>query len=368
MRILFVTQVRLDRPQGGPRHVLAVARCWAEAGHSVALLAPGTDPPDPGVQRVRPRRVAAGARLEAALAARLPGLLVRSSPDVAYVRLSATSSLVPFALGALRLPFVTELNGRLLDELAALGRPPAAIAAVRAVQRRVAALAFATVAVEGRIGAHAREALGARDVRVIENGADLRAATPGDRAAARRRLGLAPRTPLLAFAGTLAPELRLDLLAEALRSRPGVQLVVAGDGPARARWEAAIQDLPNVRYVGPRPHGEAIDLLRAADVCVNVRDGDLGMKALEYAAVGRRFVAFRVDGAERLERLYPGERAAFLVEERSAPALGAALDAALDAEAAGPLSAEGIAGARAEVGWERTAARIAAVLDEARGA
>ncbi|MCK6552290.1 glycosyltransferase, partial [Myxococcota bacterium] len=54
MKILFVTQVVVDRPHGGPRHVLAVARELAALGHDVTLLAPGDEPPVPGVKRLRP--------------------------------------------------------------------------------------------------------------------------------------------------------------------------------------------------------------------------------------------------------------------------------------------------------------------------
>jgi glycosyltransferase involved in cell wall biosynthesis len=370
MRILFVTQVVLDRPHGGPRHVLAVARAWGAAGHAVRLLAPGDEPASPGLERIRPPGGARpGARLEARQAVSTAREVRRSRPDVAYVRLSATSSLVPATLAALRVPFVTELNGRLLDELRLLGRPEPAVRAVQLVERAIARGAFATVAVEAKIGRHARDALGARDVRVVENGADLSVATPGDRAAARRRLDLPEDRPVLAFAGTLAPELRLDLLLDAIGRLPGAPLlVVMGDGPQAARLEGAPSE--RVRWLGPRPHAEAIDLLRAADVCVNVRDGDLGMKALEYAAVGRRFVAFRVEGGERLEGLYPGHRAAFLVDARSADALARALEDALREEARAPLPPAAVEAARAEVGWERTARRIAAILDEAatRGA
>lgn len=371
MRILFVTQVVLDRPHGGPRHVLSVARAWCQAGHEVELVAPGREPPEPGLERLRPPAgMGPGARLEAVLAGLSVWAVRRRPPDVAYVRLSATSSAVPLTLASLGVPFVTELNGRLLDELRLLGRSELALRVVAGAQRVIASRAFALVAVEQKIGRHARDALWARDVRVIENGADLSVATPGDRVTARERLGLPLDRTILAFAGTLVPELRLDLLLEARSQLPGSpMLVLAGDGPARSVVEAASTESEAVRWLGARPHAEAVDLLRAADVCVNVRDGDLGMKALEYAAVGRRFVAFRVEGAERLEGLYPHHRAAFLVEERSAEALAVGICAALQEEGAqGPLPASAVEEARSEVGWERTAGRITQVLEEARSA
>lgn len=367
MRILFVTQVALDRPYGGPRHVLAVARALAERGHELVLLAPGREPEALGARRLRPpSRLGPGLRLEAAQASLALSAHLMKRFDVAYVRLSATTSVVPAVLRAARLPYVTELNGLLLDELQNRGRSRLARLAVGAAQRAVARGAFACVSVEPRIGRHAKEALGARDVRIIENGADLETARPGDRRQARVRTGLPLDAPVVAFAGTLGPELRLDLLFAAIaRMSEEPLLVVAGDGQERAAVEAAARAAPNVRFFGPLPHEEAVDLLRAADVCVDVRNNHLGMKVIEYAALGRRFAAFSVEGLPRIEAAYAGHRAVFAVEARTSEALAAALSEALHAERAGPLPAEAVDAARSELGWARTAARIERVLEEA---
>ncbi len=361
MDILFVTQVVLDRPHGAPRHVLAVARAWAQLGHRVTLLAPGADPPEPGVLRVRPRWVQTpGARLEAALAEKTAELLLQNRPQVAYVRLSASSSLVPAVLAAARVPFVVELNGRLLDELSALGRGPLAVAAVRQSARWVVARARALVAVEARIGRHAALELGAQTIHVIENGADLQRATPGDRGEARQRLRL-PGGPILVFVGTLVPEQRFDLLFAARRSL-AVPLYLVGDGPQKARVLAEAATDSEVHYVGQVTPQTAIDWIRAATVCVNVRQGDLGMKCLEYAAVGRRLVTFQEEGAERLAGLYDSDlEAVHLVEPAD---LASGLAAAMKSEAnLGPLPPDAVEKARAQIGWEHTAARILAVLE-----
>ncbi len=368
MRIVFVTQVMLSRPFGGARHVLAVAAEWAELGHDVTLVAPGLESnPNAKVRRVRPpAHLKPGARLEMALAGLATQQVVLRRPDVAYVRISATSSVVPMALKLARIPVVLELNGRILVEMHQLGRSKAAIAVVQSTLRIVVASAKALVAVEAKIGRHATEALGAHTVHVIENGADIRNATPGDRAQARKALQLPKDAQIIAFAGTLVPELRLDLLLGALELLPEAHLVVAGDGPAMPVLSAAQSKLPKrLHLLGSRSHADAVNLLRAADVCVNVRDGDMGMKCLEYAALGRRFVAFEVEGAQRLTGLYPKTRAAFLVESRSAGALAEALSRALQAEAAGALPKQEVDAARALVGWDRTAGEIAKVLGQA---
>src|SRR5262249_43245467 len=157
----------------------------------------------------------------------------------------------------------------------------------------VVGLARAVVAVEAKIGRHAESALGARRVVVIENGADLDRATPGDRKDARRTLGLESDGRYLGFTGTLVPEQRIDLLLEAQAGLPGVSLLVAGGGPQAEKLEQARRTSgARIVALGVVPHDRAVLAIRASDVCVNVRDGDLGMKCLEYAAIGRRLVTF----------------------------------------------------------------------------
>jgi glycosyltransferase involved in cell wall biosynthesis len=362
VRILFVTQVMLDRPHGGARHVLAVAREMAKLGTELTLLGPGLEPEVEGIRRIRPpRTLHAGARMEAALAVLAAREASRADYDAAYVRISASSSLVPATLAALGVPVILELNGRILDELRELGRSELAIRTVALALMTVVHLARAVIAVEPKIGRHAEEALGAKNVIVVENGADLERATPGDRSEARKALGLDPRAKILTFVGTLVPELRLDLLLEAHRAMEDVTLLVAGDGPQKS---ALSGDRSRIVHLGTVPHDKAVLAIRAADACINVRDGDLGMKCFEYAAIGRRFVTFAVEGSERLAALYPGLEAVHLVGERSAAALRAAVERALEAERRlGPLAPEAIASARDGIGWDHTARRIMKVIE-----
>ena len=367
MRILYVTQVDLDAATGAARHVIAVTRELATLGHDVTLLAPGTQPV-PGVRHRRPpAALEAGVKMELALSALVLREVARRRPDAAYVRISASTSAVPAALAGLRVPVVLELNGPILDELANLGRSDTVIAAVGAALAGVIRTARTLVVPLPSVGTHARDALGAEQVVVVANGADLDAARPGDRAAAREALGLPTEPKMIGLVANLAPELRMDLLAEAHRKLAGVALLVVGDGAQRGFVDAmAMATRPSspVLYLGKLPHPQAVRAVQAVQVCVNVRDGCLGTKSLEYAAVGRRQVAFDTEGADRIAGLYPGLDAVHLVAERSAVALRAALEAALDAELSrGPLPDDAVAAARANLGWDQTARDLVHVID-----
>lgn len=364
MRILFITQVILDEHSGRAQHVVALARALAKADHAVTLLAPGLEDPVAGVLRVRPPAgLRPGLRLEAALAARAACAGRRA--EVAYVRLSASSSIVPITLAGLRLPFVLELNGPVIDEMRVRGRRLAA-KATGAALRQAVALSAHVVAVDGVTARHARSMLGAQNVSIVENGANLDTATPGSRAEARARLGLPPEGPVVTFAGTLAPEQRLDLLFEAHRKLDGVTLVVAGGGAQAPLLDAAVaaaRARAPVVALGVVPHDQAMLAIRAADICVDLRLDRTGLKCLEYAAVGRRIVTWRVDGAARLESLYPNLEAVHVVDDVTAVGLRRGLQAALESQTRrGPLPPEPVAVARATLGWEHAARRIGELL------
>lgn len=365
LRILYVTQVRLDQPQGAARHVIAVVRELAKLGHPVLLVAPAHGALSiPGVEVVEPPAPKPGLRMEVAIAQLLPRVVRRFQPDVALVRLSPSGLLSPPLLSALSVPTVVELNGPTLDELSKAGRDPRLVrglgVALRGVLRGVP-----VVAVSPTLARYAQAVFGSTDVEVVENGADLEQAQPVERGQARRALGLPEGATIIAFAGSFVPEQRFDLLLAAHREFAGTLLVFAGAGAQEAliRREAEARGPDQLRYLGPLPHAQAVTLLSAADVAVDVREGHLGMKSKELLALGRRFVIFDFEGVDALARLYPEEAVVHPVKEKTVPALVRGLREALDAEARlGPVTPAARARARTHLGWDHTAVQLAQVL------
>jgi glycosyltransferase involved in cell wall biosynthesis len=100
-----------------------------------------------------------------------------------------------------------------------------------------------------------RDHLGVRSdrIRVIANGVDparFEPATPAERTAARSSLGLAPDAVTLLYAGALVPEKGVDRLVRAAAGLAGAQVIVAGDGPDRARLEAIVPTAARVTFTG----------------------------------------------------------------------------------------------------------------------
>ncbi len=136
---------------------------------------------------------------------------------------------------------------------------------------------------------------------------------PGERAAARRRLGLG-NEPLLLTAGRVEPHKGIDTAVRALAKLPdrlaaGVgrpHLLVVG-GPSGRRGAHEMQFLrrlaaqggvaDRVHFIGAVPHGGLADYYRAADVlAMPSRSESFGLVAAEAQACGLPVVASDVGG------------------------------------------------------------------------
>jgi L-malate glycosyltransferase len=143
----------------------------------------------------------------------------------------------------------------------------------------------------------------ASDIRVIYNGIDLgRAATPTDRADARRGLGLADDDFVIGTVARLDPVKDLPTLVAAFAGvralAPRARLVVVGDGPDKAALAAAVDAhrvSDAVQLLGYR--ADVRSVFPAFDVYVNssVSEG-VSLTILEAMAAGLPVVATGVGG------------------------------------------------------------------------
>jgi glycosyltransferase involved in cell wall biosynthesis len=175
------------------------------------------------------------------------------------------------------------------------------------------------------------EGLPERRVRVIYNGVDTeryRPATPDERAAARRALGVPGAGVVLMVVGSLKPVKGIDVLIRAaapiLRARADTRLVLVGDGPDRDALRALAGECGvagSVVFAGVRDEIEVV--LRAADTLVlSSRSEALPTVVIEAMACALPVVATRVGG---VPELVEPEKSAILVPPDDEAALRAAL-------------------------------------------
>lgn len=153
----------------------------------------------------------------------------------------------------------------------------------------------------------------------------------------RAALGLPAHTRLVAYVGRLIPEKGAAELAEAVRRLPGTALVVAGDGPLRARL--AEDASGRVFCPGSLPYGETIALYRQADVyCLPTRYAEgFPTTLLEAAACRCPIVCTRTAGTDEL---LPGPGYGVLLDDAGPDAIAAGLRRLLDDPAAARACAD----------------------------
>ena len=211
------------------------------------------------------------------------------------------------------------------------------------------------------VGADLRErviemGVAADRVTAFWRGVDTGTFHPGDRRAARARLGLADGR-LALWVGRMVPVKGLDVLLSAwpsvVRSRPDARLCLVGSGPELGRLSRLAERAGlagTVVLPGSRPQEELADWYRAADVTVlPSRSEGIPNVLLESLACGTPFVASDLVGVREIgpcdgcDRVPPGDSGAL------AEALRRRLEAPSHAELPGRFSSSGATAAISRV-------------------
>jgi glycosyltransferase involved in cell wall biosynthesis len=259
---------------------------------------------------------------------------------------------------ALGLPSVVKVHGSDVNLVAKLP-------SVRRQLQLLLPRATRMVAVSRPLGDElARLGVARERIAIVPNGVDASLFHPGDRAQARRELGLPLDGRVVVYVGRLVRDKGvLDLLAAfaTLAARdPRLTLVLVGDGALRAECAAEAERMgPSLRLAGARPLDEVPRWLAAADLFVlpSWNEGTPNV-LLEALACGRRAVATRVGG---IPDVMTSPSLGEMVEPKDVPGLAAALERQLSTD----YLAEEVAAVGASGGWADSAARLHAVLEEA---
>jgi starch synthase len=283
--------IPLDGAKGASVHLIAVWNALARAGCHLHGVAPWRGEALP--------RCAPGLTLHPVSSS--PGDLQGEASRIAR-RLPADVILERLALGGTAgsdvartrtLPRIVEVNAP-LDEEAARFRAAPDRTQMKALSTSLNEADGAYV-VSSALVAWAR-GHGARDVRIVPNGVDLRAFSG---AREPRRPG-----PVRAiFVGSFKPwhgvELLVDAVADAIEGGAPIELELVGEGPGRAAAEHRAVERrigDRVRFTGAIAHDAVPSRLLAADIAVAPAPRDVAtyfspLKLYEYAAAGCAIVA-----------------------------------------------------------------------------
>jgi glycosyltransferase involved in cell wall biosynthesis len=169
-----------------------------------------------------------------------------------------------------------------------------------------------------------RVGIPAERIEVLRNGVDLQLFRPIEREAARRKLDLY-RTTLLSV-GHLIPRKAHDLVIQALRWLPEMDLIVIGDGPGRANLDALARKCgvgDRVRFVAALAQEDLRNYYGAADALIlaSSREGWANV-LLESMACGTPVVASKAGGTPEV---VSAPEAGALMAERTPEAIADAV-------------------------------------------
>jgi D-inositol-3-phosphate glycosyltransferase len=203
-------------------------------------------------------------------------------------------------------------------------------------------------------------------IEIVQPGVDHTVFSPGDRDAARHRLGIdAPR--VLLFVGRIQPLKGIDLAVRCLAALddPKTSLVVVGgasgrDGAGELQHAKALAEElgvdDRVRWVRPKRHERLVDYYRAADVCiVPSRSESFGLVALEAAACGTPVVAAAVGG---LRSLVDHDHTGYLIDGRDPADYAAPIERLFSDEILADEMSVNAAARSLRYSWNMTAARL----------
>jgi len=213
-----------------------------------------------------------------------------------------------------------------------------------------------------RASARELRAFGFHNLTTIGRGVDSERFAPAHRSAELRRQWQAGSAPVLLMVGRVAPEKNVELGLRAFErarlARPGLRMVVVGDGPALGRMRSAY---PDVHFAGVQRGAALAAHYASADLFLFPSLTDtFGNVVLEALASALPVVSFAVAAAaEHVDAssgrlVAAGDDAAYIAAVTALSERGVALD---------PMRAAAVAAAK-RANWPEVLARFEARLED----
>lgn len=313
MKLLYLAFVELDVPNACRTHVVEVIRNLAGLRHRIVAILPRPlqlvqFPKGVDVSYVYPWNFSWYGKLIYNLLATvlMTYHIIRFRPDVVYEREMGSNPLPALLCRLFQVPLFVEINGILLDLFVKAGASRMRLVIEGRLQAYELHIATGLVIPSDHLRAKLLHnyTLAPERCAFIPNGFTPNMFFPGDRAAARARMGLPNDAFALTFVGLLWSDYDLPaylhLLARLRDEFPQLALWIIGGGPMRVAWETQAKALglgEQVRFVGYQSEEVTADWIKAGNLCLVPRtasslieNGALSTKIWAYAACARAIV------------------------------------------------------------------------------
>lgn len=235
--------------------------------------------------------------------------LLKATPQLAFVTadLVLADALEAGVIGWMsarikRIPFVFDYRDH-YSFLYQQGRRWRNLRTVQFLERRLPRAADLVITVDGRCTLSCMQAGVRMDrIRVVPNGADSQAFTPGPRdQQLLAQWGLSGRQVIL-YVGKTTPSFNLPMLVEAMQEvvqhYPQACLLIVGEGISLPELKHQCRKMgltKHVVFAGYRPYKEIPAWIRSSDVCVYPLRSVAALSIFEYMACGKAVVVPNAD-------------------------------------------------------------------------
>jgi len=364
------------------RHVLALSRAQAAAGHEVTVVTQrpaGTDPREvydgvrvirtpaltPPVRRDLPGLMTWTADLDRQLAATLQRLDAEPPPHVVHAHDWVVEQAATTARRLWPAPLVTTIHATEAGRHSGwiTGEPSETI---HACEWRLARISSTVITCSEAMNREARilYQLSPERVVTVPNGIDLTEWQPSPAEPDSRQ----SRDPLIVFVGRLEWEKGIHVLIDAaslVDAASSVRFTIAGTGTRVEHLREQASDNPAIEFVGPVADAEVRGLYsRAAAVVVPSLYEPFGLVALEAAAVGAPLIVSDTGG---LAEIVTTGRTGLVVPANDPVALAGAIDSVIADPAAARRRAVALSSELPDrFAWSRIAERTIDAYERAR--
>jgi len=320
MKILYITDLNLTEREAPVVHIIEVVNNLAKLGHDVTLFAPRSEKPK--TKKINTKIKYLPVIQKHILSSYQPILffillynIIKNKPDIIYTR-QGSFLIVPALLSNLFfIPYITEINGTLEEELEAEKNPRWLIKIAIGIEKICYSLASRIIATSASLRVYIinKYRLHSKKVLSIDNGVDTNLFKPRYKKLLIKNLKFKINQHYIGYVGGLQHWQGLDYLIKSAKKItkeiPNCKFIIVGDGPEKSKLENLTKKLgleKNVIFIKSVGHNKVPDYINSFDVSIcyltRFKEGKYGtpFKVYEYLSCGSPVVMSDIKGLSQI--------------------------------------------------------------------
>ncbi len=319
MKLAYIAEINSKEKNAPQTHIIEIARNLKEFSNEVRIIIPNNGKINYKKDNMKITYI--GLRylplsinyllFNFLLAIYLLFLIVSKKINAIYTRQGSINLIPPFYSRIFRLPYFTEINGNLEEEMIELKRPNILIKISNFVEyySYITAKKIFTVTPNLKKYIVKKYNLNANKIFIIENGVNPESFRPLNKEWCKNKLSLDTHINYLCYVGNFAPWQGLETLIKSFKKVGtgfnNTKLLLVGDGKLRNALLNIVNNLrlqDRIIFVGEVDHKLIPIYIGASDICIapftkkrNERMGSSAFKMYEYASCGRPIITTHPD-------------------------------------------------------------------------